>query len=407
MPLTFSALRTNLFNSLNAVGRIVPSKSTLPIISNVLLESNNGMIRLTATNLTTTVKHDMGAMIEEEGATTVPYRLLMDIVRSLPDDRIDFEVTKDEDTGAQYIVVKCGKSVSRIAVADAKDYPPTDTLVEGSELKVNAKTVENIISKVKLSAASDESRPVLEGISVKASADNQDMVFAAADGFRLSVCRIGLQQAIEEDLDIIVPRETMEEVQRLCNRGAGDLVATIPSESGRIQFENENTVIISQVINGNFPNYEQLIPDRYDTRIILDKKEFNQSVTAAAAFTKESSSGVVRFLVNTGVDKPDEAKGDGEQSEPAVDSDETEPDRYMEVRAGAEDIGDYRTRMSAEEYEGYNNRIAINVRYLSDLDRQMKDDQFSLEFTNPSSPAAFVSQDRKDVHVIMPMYVQW
>ena len=502
MSLKFSALSTNLIAALATVGRIVPSRSTLPIVQNVLIECDEGMIRISGTDLSASIRTKVGAMIEENGSIAIPFRPLYELVRSFPEDRIDIEVIESEDEkDTNCVIIKSGHHTGRLNTAKAQDFPPTEVSGEGLELSFPASQLEQSISKVKFSTATEESRPVLKGIHIKASAEKQSITFVAADGFRLSVCEMEVTENIPEDIKITVPRETMEEVERLCGRTQGNITVTIQHEKGQVRFKNEATTIISQILQGEFPNYEQLIPNEYNTKLSIDKKQFAQGINAAAALTRNDNS-IARFFVTTGTpsmgqtddentnqsedkeiqagddttddtddeadyqagnetndeaddedgnqadaenddeagdeaddeasDEPDDQAGDEAGDEPddqAGDEDgaqaSLEPsaaeggepvnkeqtgvkqEQYITIKAQGADVGDYSTRIDVTEYAGTDNRVAINIRYLSDLDRQIKDDIIVMEITNQGSPVAFRSNKDSDIHVIMPMSVKW
>ena len=485
MSLKFSALSSNLIPALTTVGRIVPSRSTLPIVQNVLFECDQGMINISGTDLSASIKTKIGAMIEEVGTIAIPFRPMYELVRSFPEDRIDIEVVESgSDKEPNCVIIKSGNHTGRLNTANAKDFPPTEVSGKGLELSIPASKLEQSISKVKFATAAEESRPVLKGIHIRASAEKQSITFAAADGFRLSVCEMEVPENITEDIKITVPRETMEEVERLCGRTQGNITVTIQDDKGQVKFKSENTTIVSQIIQGEFPNYEQLIPSEYKTRLSIDKKQFNQGINAAAALTRNDTS-TARFFITTGValmeetdnetddeasDQPEndetqadyegaddegaddeDADDEGADDEDADDEDADDEDadnedaddedaddedadnedaddrdeainetddadeeaqqnkqeQYITIKAQGEDVGDYSTRIYVTECEGADNRVAINIRYLSDLDRQIKDDIIVMEITSQGNPVAFRSNKESDVHVIMPMQVKW
>ena len=432
MPLKFSALSNNISHALAIVGRAVPARSPLPIVTNVMLESNGGMIQVSGTDLTASIQTSIGAMIEEEGKVAVPFRIFHDLVRTFPDDRVDIDVAEGEDGKASYMVIKCGRHTSQLNIANAADFPPISVLEQGQTLQLDASRMEQVISKVKLSASNDDSRPILKSINIQAAAGDHALTFAAADGFRLSVCVMETGQAVADDINVSVPRDTMEEVERLCRNEAREITVTTQEDKQQIQFKGESSVIVSQIISGTFPNYEQLIPDRHQTRAVIDKQQFNRAVKAAEAIAADSSSNV-RFFITTGEaatagndeTAPDGAAGpetenivpETEEPEPEA-ADPEAPDfagtgaseaaeQSLVITARQEDVGDYSARIDVAECAGSDNKIAINIRYLADLDRQVKGDKMVLEMQGHSLPAVFTNLTGEDRHVVMPMYVQW
>ena len=175
-----SCLQENLSHGLAVVGRAVANRSTLPITQNVLLTTENSMLKLSATNLEIAITTWIGVMIEEEGAITVPARLLTEFINSLPSERLDLEV---EQGGVVRVV--CGHSEARIHGTDAAEFPPIPTVGEGTVVRLDPQILKSAISKVAFAAATEESRPVLTGVEVKLKENRFAM--AAADGFRLAV----------------------------------------------------------------------------------------------------------------------------------------------------------------------------------------------------------------------------
>ena len=455
MQLKFSVLSTNLSQALAAVGRAVPSRATMPITQNVLIETHEGSVRLSATDLNISIQTSIGAMIEQEGATTVPFSTLYDIVRSFPDDRVDFDIgDPDGDTKNTILTITCQKSTGRLNTSPADSFPPITPVSDGTVYELPAPKVENAISKVKLATAADDTRPVLKGINVKMSQESKSIVFAAADGFRLSVIDTPVDFDIEDDKSFIIPREAMDEVERLCSRNQQKIKVIVPAEPGHIQFQNDTTTVISQLIQGVFPNYEQLIPDSFNTRITIDKKKFNQGIAAASALAKDTNS-TARFLFTTS-DNPDEEQpqpADQPAAEPTPDTDPPQQDEeqpaveqsaveqpaeeqpaveqpaveqpaveqppevqpaiapssnsFLTIEANSPEVGEYSTQIEILNCQGTDNRVAINVRYLTDLDRQIKEDAFLMDITDNSSPVAFRNLNNDEIHVVMPMQVNW
>ena len=211
-------------------------------------------------------------MIEEEGAITVPHRLLADLVNSLPSDRIDLDLQgPDEDgaaTGGSVLHLSCGRSVTHMNGADAADFPPVPKVDSGLSTEIDPSIMRTGIALVAFSAASDESRPVLTGVELKLH--ESSVVMAAADGFRLAVYSSQIAQQMEEEVKVIVPARTMLEVQRLVSDQSAPIRITLSPEGGQVMFKFENVELVSQLLQGTFPNYDQLIPERYETRAVME-----------------------------------------------------------------------------------------------------------------------------------------
>ncbi len=383
-----SCLQENLARGLSTVGRAVANRSTLPITQNVLLKTDQGMLMLSATNLEIAITTWIGAMIEEEGAITVPHRLLADLVNSLPSDRIDLDLQgSDEDgepTGGSVLHLSCGRSVTHMNGADAADFPPVPQVDSGLSTDIDSSVMRTGIALVAFSAASDESRPVLTGVELKLHESN--VVMAAADGFRLAVYSNQIAQQMEEEVKVIVPARTMQEVQRLVSDQSAPIRITLSPERAQVMFKLENVELVSQLLQGTFPNYEQLIPERYETRAVMELDDLKRATQSAAVFARDGSN-IVRLEM-----QPEESSEGG----------------LLKVSARSEEVGDNLDELDIEQMEGQDAKIAFNVRYLQDIVNVLGRGKIAIEVTNSSSPGVFRSADSDSyVHVVMPMYVQW
>ena len=386
-----SCLQENLARGLGVVGRAVASRSTLPITQNVMLTSDQGMLRLSATNLEIAITTWIGAMIEEEGAITVPHRLVTDLVNSLPSDRIDLDLRgpdpDDPDqpaAGGSVLHISCGRSRTHINGASADDFPPIPQVDSGFATNIDPSVLRQGIGLVAFSAASDESRPVLTGVELKL--EESSLVMAAADGFRLAVYTGQLSEPVAEALKVIVPARTMQEIQRLASEQSAPVQVTLSPEKGQVMFKLEHVEVVSQLLQGNFPNYDQLIPERYETRAVMELDDLKRATQSAAVFARDGSN-IVRLEM-----APQES-GEGGQ---------------LKVSARSEEVGDNLDELDIDQLDGEDAKIAFNVRYLMDVVNVLGRGKVALEVTNSSSPGVFRPADSEGyVHVVMPMYVQW
>ncbi len=383
-----SCLQENLARGLATAGRAVASRSTLPITQNVMLKTDQGMLMLSATNLEIAITTWIGAMIEEEGAITVPHRLLTDLVNSLPSDRIDLDLQGPGDDGdastGSVLHLSCGRSVTHINGANPADFPPIPQVESGLTTGIDAGVLRTGIGLVAFSAASDESRPVLTGVELKLQ--ESSLVMAAADGFRLAVYTDQLSQPLSEEVKVIVPARTMQEVQRLVSDQSAPVQVTLSPERGQVLFKLENVELVSQLLQGTFPNYEQLIPERYETRAVMELDDLKRATQSAAVFARDGSN-IVRLEM-----EPEEVSDGGR----------------LKVSARSEEVGDNLDELNIEQMDGEDAKIAFNVRYLQDIVNVLGRGKIAIEITNSSSPGVFrPAESDRYVHVVMPMYVQW
>jgi len=374
-----SCLQESLSKGLSVVGRAVAARSTLPQTSHVLIATDDGRLKLAATNLEIAITSWVGAKVEEEGAITVPARLLSDFVNSLPNERIDISLTPR----ARQLHIVCARNEATVAGMDASDFPPIPAIREGVALTLDPLSLRTAINQVEFAAASDDTRPVLTGIHFLR--EERNLTLAAADGFRLAVHTLSLEQEAPERSEVIIPARAMREVNRLLADEEEPVEMTINSSRSQVLFRLKDVELVAQLIQGTFPNYTQLIPQSSTCRAVVDVTEFLRETRSAAIFARDGS-GIIRLQITPG--------------------EELAPGKMI-VSARAEELGDNRGEIDAS-IEGEEAKIAFNSRYLQDVLQVLDCPQVALETGGPSSPGVLkpVGQDNY-VHVIMPMFVQW
>ena len=382
-----SCLQENLTKGLAVVGRAVPTRTTLPITQNVLLATDRSMLKLSATNLELAITTWIGAMVEEEGALTVPARLLTEFVGSLPSERIDMST----EPGQATLQLACARSEARVNGTDSDEFPPIPTVEEGLVAKVDPRAMRAAISQVVFAAATEESRPVLTG--VKLEMEGSQFTMAAADGFRLAVHRGELLEPVDETVSVIVPARAFNELNRFLSDQEDPVEMTLTPAKGQVLFRLKDVEMVSQLIQGTFPNYSQLIPQSYQTRTVFGLQELLRAARSASIFARDGS-GIVRVQVVPGAE--DAPAGDGAGR----------PGKVV-ISARAEEMGDNQDEVDTL-VEGGESKIAFNAKYLLDVLSVMNLAEVALETSSPSSPGVFKPTDSDSyVHVVMPMFVQW
>jgi DNA polymerase-3 subunit beta len=375
-----SALQDNFSKGLSVVGRAVPARSTLPQASHVKIETDEGRLKLVATDLMMATTCWIGAQVEEEGAVTVPARLLTDFVTSLPNERIDLTVP----ARGRQVHISCARNEATMAGMDAADFPPVPAVADGLSLTLDPKTLRKAISQVQFAAASDDTRPVLTGVHTLA--EGRELTLAAADGFRLAVHKLPLKQEVPERVEVIIPARALREIERLIADDNEPIEMAINGARSQVLFRLPEVEVVATLIQGTFPNYGQLIPQSYTTRTTIDMRQFLQETRISAIFARDGA-GIVRIQL-----EPGEGSAAGK----------------LIVSARAEEIGEHRGDIDVK-VEGEASKIAFNSRYLQDVLQALDDvDEVALETTSPSSPGVIrpIGDDRY-VHVVMPMFVQW
>ena len=379
-----TCLQENLSRGLAVVGRAVANRATLPVIHNVLLSVDQSMLKLSATNLEIAMTTWVGAKIEEEGSITVPARLLSEFVNSLPNDPINLQL----DEGSGLLEISSGSSKAHINITDASEFPPIPTVDDGIAAEVDPLVLRSAITRVAFAAATEESRPVLTGVELKL--DESKFTMAAADGFRLAVHHGALLKAVPEEMSVIIPARTMNELNRLISDREEPVEILMTPAKGQVMFRirgSDTVEIVSQLLQGTFPNYEQLIPQSYTTRAVMDLPTVLRAARTASIFARDGSNIIRMHLM------PAEA--------------DTEPPK-VEISARSEEVGDNEDTVDLDEIEGEEGKIAFNSRYLLDVLSVLEKGKVALETTTSSSPGVFKPTDSEDyIHVVMPMFVQW
>ena len=372
-----SCLQENLNKGLGIIGRAVASRTTLPITQNVLISTDESQLKLAATNLEIAISCWIGAKIENEGSITIPARVLTEFVGSLPSDIISLNLKHHT------LELKCGRYEARINGLDAADFPPIPQVGDGFSTKVKAEDLKQAISRVAFAAATEESRPVLTGVQTEF--EGSKLTMAAADGFRLAVHRTTLAEPVKEKVAMIIPAKAYHELNRLMTADDQEIEITLNTQKSQVLFKLKGIEMVSQLIQGTFPNYSQLIPQTYGTKARIDVAEFLRAIKMAAIFARDGS-GIARVIVTPGA---------------------TVEAGKITISARADEIGDNVGEIDAL-VDGEAAKIAFNARYLADVLSVVKQAQVSLEVTTPSNPGVIrpVGVDNYD-HVVMPMFVQW
>jgi DNA polymerase III subunit beta len=363
-------MQENLARGLSVVSRAVSSRSTLPVLANVLLRTEDAGLKLTATNLEIGITYWVPGKIETDGATTVPARLLTDLVNSLPaSERVDLEVQ-----GADTLHLRSGRFATHVKGIDAEEFPTIQTAGERPTTRISQKVLRRALDETIFAAASDEARPILTGVLARFEGDR--VTFAAADNYRIAVRTIDVLDPVES-LSVVIPARALAELGRVLADTDDPVEIVLAQARNQVLFHLEGIDLVSRLIDGQFPNYQQVLPAGHTSRAIVDRDELLRAVRPAALIAS-SSANIVKLQVG--------GEGDG----------------GVTVSATAE-VGDYTGQVEAE-VEGDGTTIAFNARYLNDVLSNVAADRFALELNGPLSPGVFrpVGDDAY-VHVVMPV----
>ena len=374
-----SCLQEHLAKGLSIVGRAVAVRSTLPITANILLTTEEGRLKLSATNLEIALSAWVPAQVEEEGAITIPARLLGDFVNSLPAEKIELTLAPR----SRQLKLVCARNQATMAGVDADDFPPIPSVEDGGSVELDPQVLHKALTQVTIAAATDDSRPVLTGVDVLMEGDQ--LTLASADGFRLSVRHMTLEKAVPERVEVIIPAHALNELNRLLPDESEPVLLMLNSTKTQALFKLKNVELVAQLIQGTFPSYTQLIPDDYTSKAVVDAADFLRETRTAAIFARDGS-GIVRLQFT-----PGEELNVGK----------------MTISARAEEIGDNMGEVDAT-VEGEADKIAFNSKYLQEFLQVVGEGRIALEMSGSSRQGVLRPMgDDSFVHVLMPMVVQW
>ena len=348
---------------LGIVERIVASKSTLPILNNVLIKAEDSQVVLSATDLEMGVNYYLGGKVETPGSITVPGRVLGNFINSLNDDKISLEEKNN------VLHAKTERSEASLNGMSADDFP-TVPKIEGKEiLNINSQVLKAAINEVAFSASLDESRPILTGVYFVIS--NNLLKMVATDSYRLSEKTIKVNTT--ENLSFIIPIKTIYELQRMMT--LSEDVKIIISEN-QIMFILTDLELISRIIEGEYPDYEQIVPKAFKTTAILNTGELASNIKSASFFARENANNVKLLF------KPNS----------------------LEVEAMSSQLGNFKSNLTGQ-ITGEENEISFNTKYLLDVLDKINTEEVSLELVGKLNPGVIkpVSKDANVMYIIMPL----
>ncbi len=373
-----TVLQENLAHGLSIVSRAVSSRSTLPVLSNILIATDEGRLRLSATNLELGITCWIAARIEQEGSTTVPARTFSDLINTLPGEQVLLSL----DTSTQTLNVRGGASTNDIKCIDAQEFPPLAVPDLEGAVQLNVADFREMIQQVAFAASADEARPVLMGVLLQV--DKDKLTLAAADGFRLSVRKATLSSPAPAPLTAIIPARCLVELARVASDGDAPLYMVAPKGRGQVIFRVKDVEVTSQLIDGTFPDYQQIIPRKYNSRTLVSTAAMLKACKQAEIFAREGSN-VARLNI----------KASNGQLQPSE----------VEITATSEETGKNETIVEAT-VDGGGVLIAFNVRFLREALEVIKTPNVALETSAPNAPGVVRPVgDEEFLHVIMPMHL--
>ncbi len=372
-----SVSQQHLAHGLSVVSRAVSPRSTLPVLANVLVATDEGRLRLSATNLELGISCWIGAQIVEEGSITVPARTIADLVSMLPSETVALTLNSKTQT----LNVRCGSNSTDIKGIDAQEFPPMPIPDLSEGVVLNVADFKEMIQQVVFAASTDEARPVLQGVLMNVTGN--EVLLAATDGFRISVRKANLSNPISQPMTAIIPARALSELARIAmDGGESTITMVMPAARGQVIFHMDDAELVSQLIDGNFPPYDAIVPRSFKTHTILSTASFLKACKQAEIIARDGNN-VIRLNILPRGDQPGQ----------------------VEISAQTEETGSSEVVVEAT-IDGAGLVIAFNVRFLREVLDVVKSPSVALETNANNTPGMLrpVGDDNFQ-HVIMPMHL--
>lgn len=362
-------LKENLLRALTQTGRAISSKTQLPILQNIHVKTEENMLRFTATNMETIISCLVGVKIEKEGGVCVPAKVFTELITSLSSDTVTLEAREGE------VIVKTDNTEATIAATPEAEYPPFSFEIKGDKIKVDINLLKDALKKTLYAAATDDGRPLLTGIKIVSQ--NDETTFAATDGYRLSVVHI--KETFGKDFNHVVPARALAEVNKTISEFKEEKPVVLGNTSdGQLAFLLGDTTILTRLIDGEYPDFDKIVPKNHTTDVKGDKTLLLSAVKSASIFARDNAN-IVRF--------------------------HAEKNTLM-VSANTPQVGNNMVRVNVAT-KGDGGDIAFNSRFLIDFLNNYDGDEVVFEMTGSLNPGVFKgSADGNFLHIIMPVRVQ-
>jgi DNA polymerase III subunit beta len=358
--------KDELAEKLQVAGRGVSTRTTVQILAGILLRAEDGQLSLSATDMEISLRVALEAQIEDEGSVVVPGRLLVDIVRLLPVGEVTISHRAEEGV----VELVCGSASYRLHTYAAEDFPRLPEVEGASVFAVDREAFVDTIARVSRSASRDESRPVLTGVLVRFEGDK--LVMAATDSYRLSVKETGLSDGPGRDVEAIVPARALAELARIAQGGEGGAIQ-VGVQENQVVFGADDVWLTARRIDGQFPNYKQLLPETFEAEVTMPREEFLDVVRRTSVLAQRKSPLRLRFE-------------DGE----------------LTVSAQTQDVGEARESLPIS-YSGETIEIGFNAEFLRDGLESVTDDSVRMKLISPLRPGLIHGESDDFLYLIMPI----
>lgn len=364
-----SCTQENLAKGLSIVARSVGTRASLPVLNNILLQTQKGGLKLSATDLEIGIYTWIGSKVDADGAFTVPARLLADFVNNNSDKNINLELKEST------LRLTSDHYKANIKGIEASEFPLIPEIKKDLVLEIGKEEFEAAVRKTAIAAAIDESRPTLAGVCFVAKDEELKMV--ATDSYRLAETKIKLAKKIDKEVSFIIPGRTMAEMSRILGE-AGETIKIYPGDN-QVEIALNDTILVSRLIEGIFPDYQQIIPKETKTKVEITTSEFTNAIKMASLFARESANNIKLKI-----------------SAPSK----------VEVLAVSPHVGDNVSEIVGK-LDGEGLEIAFNAKFILDILQVINSDKIVLELTNNLTAGLIKSvKDPNFLYLIMPLRIE-
>lgn len=359
--------QSDLANALNIVQKAISSKTTLPILTGVLLEAKNGVLKLTGNDLSIGIEKSIEATISEEGTTVVSSRIFGDFVRKLPND--DVEIIMEN----KKLSIQCLKSHIDLVTYDAIEYPELPKITESNSFTISKQLFKNMIRQTIFATSQDETRPILTGSFIEIK--NQKISMVAIDGFRVAIKNAGLNSSLETK--IVVPAKTLNEINKIIGSQEDNDHIEIYISDKNILFKVDDIKIVSRLLEGEYVKYSQMIPNEFKTRIEINTADLLHGIERVSLLSREGKNNSIKLSIK---------------------------DNLLEISSIVE-IGQANDEIPLK-LEGNNIDIGFNPKYLIDALKVIDSEVIYMEFLANISPCIIKPKSDEDyTYLVLPVRI--
>ncbi|QQS22918.1 DNA polymerase III subunit beta [bacterium] len=357
----------NLKNGLQTVSRVVGNSSTLPILNNVMLETDNGLLKISGTNLETGISTYVRCKVESEGGICVGVKTISDLINSLPSENITLE------SGELETAITTDNSNVKIKHLPTEDFPLIPKIEDSNLVKMNALELKSALDQVIFASSTSETQPEISGVLFWFGGEN--VLITATDRYRLAEKKIPYQGSV--DLKIIIPHRSASEISRLLTGLDGEVEISVTTT--QLAFNLENTYIVTRLVDGSYPDYQQIIPDTHNTTVIFDRNDLNSALKTSSVFSKGSGSITINY--------------DSEKN-------------TMQLNSVSHDLGESKVDVVCR-ITGPSGTLVVNYRYLTDFLNNLNTDTLVMKIIDENEPITFVPEsDTSYLYLVMPIKQQ-